>query len=89
MSLSRELMYLFAFMLRQAIGVPQDSNGPHAYFNQYNIDAISLDVDRGTFLDDHYEAEGGSVISFCILLHVYHLTLSTHCHLLYLESHAH
>jgi hypothetical protein len=48
-------------MLRQAIGVPSDPNGPHAYFNQYNIDAVSLDIDRESVED--YEAGGGSVIS--------------------------
>ena len=54
-------------MLRQAIGVPSDPSGPHPYFNQYNIDAISLDVDREVDHDgneDQYEAGSGSVISY-------------------------
>lgn len=49
-------------MTRQAIGVPEDANGPHAYFNQFNIDAISIDVGRES-TQGQYESGGGSVVS--------------------------
>lgn len=59
-----EKVKLLAFMARQSIGVPRDANGPHPYFNMYNIDAASIDIERdsNSLHHDHlYDASSSSV----------------------------